>query len=591
MGILIPFILFRTSYKNILELFNKINEKFLELEDQNKKDRIKYENEIQKLKEKIKKLEENLLKEKKSNQDLLKIKSKLENLNKDYEHQVKSEKELNNQKEAQIKNLKNNINEVNIKFKNEKNKILEECKNELKEKEKNNNLLLQQIEDYKNEEKENNYKIKQLSQMIETYKKQFKDYELKNKLIEENNKKYSNLEKQNNLLKSKLDELNAINKNNADLIKSYEIKISELKNENNNKKEKIEGNIDQNEMEKKIEIMKEKYEKLMKENIGKTNKKLIKFVGDNLSTTKQKYNDLYKQREISMNSKFEEIKKLINISNMNLENKNKINFNDIQNIEIKKSKYDYNLDDEVNNLSKTQIIPVQKNINNNSINNNINVPNKETNNKINYIYDISNTPQDPNNIEKNKEENYNMKTPGGGKDESIFNDNFQKNSEYSFDCINAMYLTSYIYQGTEEVKLEIILKNNGNKTWDENTKFKILDSSDITTNDIILSPQQPSEQKSYLVTFKNLSKYLPGEYQANLVFCSNGKICGEKLKIKIKIKEFDSQKNEIKENLDKINEFRDMFNLNEDEYSNEKILEVLQENDFNYENAFSSLFD
>ena len=336
--------------------------------------------------------------------------------------------------------------------------------------------------------------------------------------------------------------------------------------------------------------MKEKYEKLMKENIGKTNKKLIKFVGDNLSTTKQKYNDLYKQREISMNSKFEEIKKLINVTNMNLDNTNKINFNDIQNIEIKKSQYDYNLDDEVNNLSKTQIIPIQKNINNNSINNNINIPNEEKNNKINYINNISNTPQGPNNIEKNKEENYNMKTPGG-KDESIFNHNFQKNSEYSFDCINAMYLTSYIYQGTEEVKLEIILKNNGNKTWDENTKFKILDSSDITTNDIILSPQKPSEQKSYLVTFKNLSKYLPGEYQANLVFCSNGKICGEKLQIKIKIKEFDSQKNDIKENLDKINEFRDMFNLNEDEYSNEKILEVLQENDFNYENAFSSLFD
>ena len=61
--------------------------------------------------------------------------------------------------------------------------------------------------------------------------------------------------------------------------------------------------------------------------------------------------------------------------------------------------------------------------------------------------------------------------------------------------------------------------------------------------------------------------------------------------IKIKIKEFNSQQNEIKENLDKINEFRDMFNLTEDEYPNERILETLQENDFNYENAFSALFD
>ena len=51
------------------------------------------------------------------------------------------------------------------------------------------------------------------------------------------------------------------------------------------------------------------------------------------------------------------------------------------------------------------------------------------------------------------------------------------------------------------------------------------------------------------------------------------------------------KKNEIDENIDKIQEFRDTFNLSEDEYPNEKILEILKENDFNYENAFSSLFN
>jgi hypothetical protein len=280
----------------------------------------------------------------------------------------------------------------------------------------------------------------------------------------------------------------------------------------------------------------------------------------------------------------------------NIANKNKIIFNGIQNIEIKTSQYDINLDEEVNNLSKTQIIPIKKNINkdninNNIINNNINIPNKEINNKTNIINIISNTPQGPDIIEKNEKINYNTPTPGGGKDENIFNDHFQKNSEYSFDCLNAMYLTSYIYQGTEEVKLEIVLKNNGNKIWHENTILKILDSSDLTANDIILSPQKPEEQKTYFITFKNLGEYSPGEYQANLIFCSDGKRCGETLPIKIKIKEFNSQQNEIKENLDKINEFRDMFNLTEDEYPNEKILETLQENDFNYENAFSALFD
>lgn len=41
----------------------------------------------------------------------------------------------------------------------------------------------------------------------------------------------------------------------------------------------------------------------------------------------------------------------------------------------------------------------------------------------------------------------------------------------------------------------------------------------------------------------------------------------------------------------KINEFRDMFNLTEDEYPDDKILEILTENDFDDENAFSALFN
>ena len=59
----------------------------------------------------------------------------------------------------------------------------------------------------------------------------------------------------------------------------------------------------------------------------------------------------------------------------------------------------------------------------------------------------------------------------------------------------------------------------------------------------------------------------------------------------IKIKKKDDKKKEIDEFIDKIKEFRDTFNLSEDEYSDEKILEILKENNFNYENAFSSLFN
>ena len=42
--------------------------------------------------------------------------------------------------------------------------------------------------------------------------------------------------------------------------------------------------------------------------------------------------------------------------------------------------------------------------------------------------------------------------------------------------------------------------------------------------------------------------------------------------------------------MDKIKEFRENYNLNENDFSNEKILESLKNNDFDQEAAFASLF-
>ena len=294
-----------------------------------------------------------------------------------------------------------------------------------------------------------------------------------------------------------------------------------------------------------------------------------------------------------MNSKFDEIIKLINTSNITI--KNLINLQDNKKIEIKNSTFNFNLDDEVNNLSKTQVFS-KKNLfnadNNIDIINNNNTEKKELNNGINMMNNTQQTPKGPNNFNKTKEKNkinYDMDTPGGN--ENIINDNYQNNNEYSFDCTNAMYLTSYIYQGTDEIKLELIIKNNGNKEWPEKARFKILKSSEITADDIILNHQKPEEKKSYFVTFKNLKNYSVGEYKSTLVFCVGEKIYGEKLIVRIKIKEKNETNNKIKENMEKINEFRETFSLSENDYSNEKLFDILQENDFNYEQAFSSLFD
>ena len=606
MGIFLPFILLRTGSNNILQFFNKINEKILELENQNKSQKEKYENDIAILNEKNKKLEENLEKANKEKQNLAEQKVKLEFIKADNEKQILKEKDLNTQKEQQIKNLENNINEINkqINKGNEKYKNnIEQYKKQIKENEFNYKALSQQIEVYKKNNEEKDNKITQLSKIIETNKKKEKDYEIKIKsIIEENNIKFSSLQKENIFLQNKLKEQNNLNKKNEEIIKSYEIKISELNNTNDKIKKEKEENKNVIDIKKEIEIIKGNYQEMFNEKMNKISKSLIKKIGENLSNLKKKYNDLYKQKEFVMNSKFEEMKILNDKSNINLINNN-INLNNIQNTKIKNFNYIDEINEDDNILSKTQIIQKNKKINLDNIEDKNDIINlNKNNNKIGEInHEINNnnninikqkqviTPQGPNDKENNNhKKNYFMKTPGG--DENQMKNNLQENSDYSFDCTNAMYLTLYIYEGTEQEKLEVILKNNGNKTWPKNTKFKIIEPTDFNLDDIILSQQKPNEEKSYYIRFNNLKNYKVGEYQTNFAFCCDEKIYGETLMARVKIKEINNSNKDIEDNIDKINEFRETFNLSEYEYPNDKILTILQENNFNYEDAFGSLF-
>ena len=153
-----------------------------------------------------------------------------------------------------------------------------------------------------------------------------------------------------------------------------------------------------------------------------------------------------------------------------------------------------------------------------------------------------------------------------------------------------MYLTVYIYKGTDEAEFEIFLRNNGTKTWGADSKLKNDRTSPLKTDDILLAQQMPNEERGYKTVIKNLGNLKEGEYKTFFFFYTNGKIRGEKIIAMVKIKEKDNKKNEIEENMDKINEFRDTFGLKEEEYSNEKTLQILKDNGFDFQSAFSSLF-
>ena len=165
----------------------------------------------------------------------------------------------------------------------------------------------------------------------------------------------------------------------------------------------------------------------------------------------------------------------------------------------------------------------------------------------------------------------------------------QESKQYSYECINILNLSALIYEGTNEAKIEIILKNNGDMTWPEGSKLIVDNKSDLRAYEIIIKPQKPGEQQSYNAKFSDLKNIKAGEYKSYLTIENNGNFfSGEKLTLKIIIKK---KRNEIEENIDKIRDFRDNFSLSIEDYSDWKLLEILKKYNFNFDKAFESLFN
>ena len=103
-------------------------------------------------------------------------------------------------------------------------------------------------------------------------------------------------------------------------------------------------------------------------------------------------------------------------------------------------------------------------------------------------------------------------------------------------------------------------------------------------DDIILGPQKYNEQREYEIELIDVDQYPIGEYNCYLDFEVNGEKYGEKIDFKIIIKDRNKD-------LDKMTEFREIFSLSKDEYPDDKLSDALQKKNFNYQNAFSSLFN
>ena len=118
---------------------------------------------------------------------------------------------------------------------------------------------------------------------------------------------------------------------------------------------------------------------------------------------------------------------------------------------------------------------------------------------------------------------------------------------YSYECLNLDKLISKIKEGTDETEVKIVLKNNGVIPWNEDTKLKVVESSDIIIDDIILKQQNPEEENTYTIMFMNLKNYGTKEYNTYFEFLSGGKKYGDNIIIKINIPN-ETEYNELEEN-------------------------------------------
>ena len=245
-----------------------------------------------------------------------------------------------------------------------------------------------------------------------------------------------------------------------------------------------------------------------------------------------------------------------------------------------------NINNNNNNHNHNNILNYNNNNNNNNHNNNHN--NKNDNDNQNILEEVDN-----NNVNINHNQNdintsqLNLQT---NKKESEIQQSTKK--IYSFECTNIVSLIIYLYKGTPEVKTTIFLKNNGNAIWPMNNTKLIFDKeSSILGEDMTLEPQKPDEEKKYVINFKNVEKYDVGEYKSYLWFYLNGEKIGDKILITFKIKEKENQDNEMDKYMDKIKELRDTYGISKEDCSDERILNVLKESNFDSEEAFNKLFN
>ena len=114
--------------------------------------------------------------------------------------------------------------------------------------------------------------------------------------------------------------------------------------------------------------------------------------------------------------------------------------------------------------------------------------------------------------------------------------NTKIDNNYSYECLTTKKSVS-IYEGDDQAKLNIILKNNGYLKWNDKSLLINDKDSQIKCNSIQLKQLEPKEQDNILIIFDKLKNLTAWKYTSSFLFQINQKIYGKPLKIEIIILE------------------------------------------------------
>ena len=116
------------------------------------------------------------------------------------------------------------------------------------------------------------------------------------------------------------------------------------------------------------------------------------------------------------------------------------------------------------------------------------------------------------------------------------NDNFMQvnDDKYSYICLSSKLSVS-IYEGSQQAQINIIIKNNGNVEWTNQTLLIPAKNSQIKCNYIKLKPLKPKEQSMVTITFDDLKNYPANSYSSIFLFTVDEKVYGNPIKLIVNI--------------------------------------------------------